>query len=58
MLPPLVGIKVETAGAVETAQPLVLILHGVGMDDVHNHGDSHLMGPVDEALQLLRSAEA
>ena len=53
-----VGIEVCGACAVDACYPLVLVLHGVGVHDVHYHGDAEFVGAVDEAFQLLGGAEA
>ena len=58
MLTLVVAIEVEVASAVKAAQALDLILHGVGVDDVHDDGHALGMGVVNEVLQFLGGAEA
>ena len=58
MFPTVVGIEIEAACTVKSPETLILILDGMGMDDIHDYGDSQLMGAVNEALQLLGGAEA
>ena len=55
---PGVGVEIKVHRAVQTADALVLVLHGMGVHDVHNHGNSHAVGIVDELLEFLGSAEA
>ena len=51
-------IKIEVFPAVETAQAFRLVGNGMGMDNVHDDGDTFSVGLVYKALELLRSAEA
>ena len=58
MLAPPVAIEVLVFSSVKASQSLNLVLHGVRVHDVHNHGNACLMGIVDEVLQFLGCAEA
>ena len=50
-------VEVKVILAVEKPEPLRLIVHAVGMDDVHHNGYSHPVSGVHQFLELLRSAE-
>ena len=41
----------------KVAQAFHFVLHGVGVHDVHNHGNAHFMCLVDESFQFLRRTE-
>ena len=58
MLVAIARIEILVRVASQIAESLHLILHGVRMHDVHNHGDAILMGCVYELLQLFRGTEA
>ena len=52
------AVEVEVVAAVKAAQALKLIAHGVGVDYVHNHGYALRVGVINQALEVLRGAEA
>ena len=58
MLAASVAVEILVVGSVEAAEPLDLVLDGVAVDDVHDDGDSALMGGVDKLLELFGGAEA
>ena len=58
MLAASVAIEIEVVAAVEPAETLHLILHGVGVHDIHNHGNAELVSLVDKTFQIVGSAEA
>ena len=41
----------------QITEALHLILHSVGVDDIHNYGNAIFMSGIDEFLQLLGSAK-
>ena len=53
------GTFVEIRGvrAVQAADAFHLVLHGVAVDHVHDHGDTGLMGRIDQRLELFGRAE-
>ena len=57
MLTPVSLAEILARVAGKVAQPLVLILHGMAVYDVHDHGNAHRVSLVDERLQFLRRAE-
>ena len=57
MLVSVAGIEILVGVAGQVAQAFHLVLHGVRVDDIHHHGYSHLVGCVDERLQLLGCSE-
>ncbi len=57
MLAASVAVEVEVVAAVNTAQTLVLVLDGVAVHYVHDHGDAERMGLVYQALQVVGRAE-
>ena len=50
-------VEVEVLAAVQPAQALQLVADGVGVDDVHDHGDAAPVRIVHERLELLGRAE-
>ena len=50
-------IEVQVVPSVEKSKSLSLVVHAVGVDNVHHHGYPHRMGSVDKFLELIRSAE-
>ena len=58
MFAAVVAVEVEVVAAVDAAEALDFVFHGVGMHEVHDHGDAELMAFVDEALEVVGSAEA
>ena len=58
VLAAMVAIEVLVVAAIEAAKSLKLIFHGVRVHNVHNHGNSHAVGIVDEVLQVVGCAEA
>ena len=52
-----IAVEVQVARAVKAAQALDLVLHRMGVHDVHDNGHAGGMGVIDEVFQLLRSAE-
>ena len=54
---PGVVVEVEVDRAVEAPDALVLVLHGVGVDDVHDYGYAEAVGLVDEGFELVGGAE-
>ena len=53
-----VAVEIEVIASVEASETLGLVLDGVGVDNIHDDGNSEPVGLVDELLQLLWSAEA
>jgi len=53
-----VSVKKLVGSAVETSQSLDFVFHGMGVNDVHDDGDTVSMGFVDKVFQLVGSAEA
>ena len=48
MLTPVSLAEILARVAGKVAQPLVLILHGMAVYDVHDHGNAHRVSLVDE----------
>ena len=57
MLMLIAGIEILVGISSQIAKSFHLILHGVGVNDVHDDSNAVLMGGVDESLQFLRSSE-
>ena len=55
--PRLAGRRIEVVGTVQLVEPLVQILHIVGVNQIHNDGQPHRVGPAHQRLQLLRRTE-
>ncbi len=53
-----VGVEVEVNSAVKAAEAFVLVLYGVAVDDIHDYGDTALVGVVDKFFKFFGSAEA
>ena len=51
-------MEVKVLPAVEKAQTLGLVVHAVGMNNIHNHSYAHSVSFVHEFLELFRGAEA
>ena len=58
MLVAVTGIEILVGVAGQVAQSFHLVLHGMGVYDVHDDGNAVLVGRVDEFLQFLGCAEA
>ena len=58
MLAAVAGVEVLRAGAVEASEALGLVLDGVAVHYVHNHGNALRVGLVDEGLELFGRTEA
>ena len=58
VLPPVVAVEILVVGAVEAAQTLDLVLHGVRVHDVHDDGDAAPVSVVDEGLQVVGGTES
>ena len=54
---PLVVVEIEVVRAIEAAKAFQLVLHGVAVHDVHDHGDAHLVRLVDQLFQLVGRTE-
>ena len=52
------AIEILTRIAGKVAQTLHLVLYGMGVDDVHDDGNTHLVGRINQLLQLFRCSEA
>ncbi len=57
MFTPAIAVEIKIWGTVKTAKTLHFVLHGMRMDNVHDHGDAEPVCLVDKRFQLLRSAE-
>ena len=53
-----VGVEILVVGAIESAKAFCLILHGVAMNDVHNHCYAARVSVIDKRLEVLRSTKA
>lgn len=51
------GQEIHASGTVKIVQPFRLVLHGVGMHHVQQHGDAQAVRLVYQVLQVLRLAE-
>ena len=51
-------VEVLVGRAIEEGKAVALVLHGVGVDDVHNDGQAHPVGGVNHRLEFLGRAEA
>ena len=58
MLMAIAGIEILVGVASQIAQTLNLVLYGMRVHDVHDHGDAQSVSFVDEGLQFLGCAEA
>ncbi|OAV68588.1 hypothetical protein Barb4_02032 [Bacteroidales bacterium Barb4] len=58
MLPPAARMKVLRVRAVETSQPLPLVLHRMAVHNIHDNGNPHPVRLVNQLLQLFRRTEA
>ncbi len=53
-----VAIEIEVVRSIESAQAFQFVFHGVGMNNIHNHGNTHGMRCIDKRFKFLGSAEA
>lgn len=53
-----VAVEILVVAAVEASESFHLVFYGVGMHDVHNHGNAAAVGVIDETFQLVGRAEA
>ena len=58
MLALIVTVEIQITRAVKAAQTLHLVLHRMGVYDIHNDSKTRCMGIINQMLQLLGSAEA
>ena len=50
-------VEIKIVLTIEKSQPLRLIVHAVGMDDVHHYRYSHPVGGIDQFLELVGGPE-
>ncbi len=58
VLSAIVAVEVKVVAAVESAEPLHFILHGMRVHYIHDYGQAEFMGIIDKASQFIRCAEA
>ena len=53
-----ITMEIKIAGAIHAGQSFGLIFYGMRMYNVHDHGNAHLMGGVDQLTQFIGRAAA